>query len=69
MKIAIRQNAIYFGESLLIVVLWISTWSLVELTVDKFVPSYTLKMILYLMIFIVTSIIILLFANEFYQNV
>lgn len=63
------NNVGYLGQTLLIFLLWISSWSMLELTTDKFISTYGYKMLCYALIFLFTCIIILCFASEFFGNV
>jgi hypothetical protein len=42
---------------LLILFLWISSWNLVDLTVNEFVPKYKYKMLLYAVMFLVSILL------------
>jgi hypothetical protein len=64
-----KKNAAYLGQTLTIFLLWISSWSVVEMTVDEYVRSYALKMVIYACIFIFAALIILLFASHFFSGI
>lgn len=61
----IIYNFQYWGEVLVIFLLWISSWSLIELTIEQHIKQYKYKMIIYSILFIISSIFILLFADSF----
>jgi len=59
------KNAAKLGEFLLVVLLWISTWSLIELPIETYIKKFWIKMVIYGVIFVVVAIIILLLADRF----
>jgi len=65
----IQKNAAYWGQTLLIFILWLSAWSLIELTTERYIQEWKNKMILYAVLFILSSIVILLSASEFFAGI
>lgn len=60
------KNAVYFGQTLLVLLLWVSSWTLIELTAAKYLPKYWQKMVFFGFLFLFTTIIILCFATKFF---
>jgi hypothetical protein len=59
------HNAAILGEFLLIVLVWISAWGLIERPIDEYVKKFWVKMVIFAVLFIVASIFILVFADQF----
>ncbi len=68
MAIPWGNNAAFLGQSFVIFIFWISCWSLLELTTEKYVPVYWKKMIIYTCTLIASVIAMLLFADKFYKQ-
>jgi hypothetical protein len=69
MTIEWGANAAFVGELFVFVLFWISCWSLLELTTDKYISEYWKKMVLFSIILVVSIIIMLIFADKFNKSV
>jgi hypothetical protein len=69
MTIPWAQNAAIVGQSFVFFVFWLSLWSLVELTTEKYLDKYWKKMVLYFFTLVASIVAMLIFANQFYGGI
>jgi hypothetical protein len=69
MTIPWAKNTAFVGESFVIFLFWISCWSLIELTTEKFITVYWKKMLVFTFTLIGSILIMLIFADKFYKNI
>ncbi len=69
MTIPWGNNAAFVGQSFVIFIFWISCWSLIELTTEKYISSYWKKMIVFVFLFILSVLVMLIWADKFYESI